>query len=81
MREAVPLLDNLPGVLASAVKDRGYSRYRIREHIWSIGAKPAIPAKADEAQVACLDGSTTATMSSSGSGLSLKSGEPLQHST
>jgi len=51
--EAIPLLDSLPDVPAWVVADRGYSSHSFREHIWSIGAKPAIPAKANEAPVAC----------------------------
>jgi transposase len=51
--EAIPLLDSLPGVPAWVVADRGYSSHSFREHIWSIGARPAIPAKANEAPVAC----------------------------
>ena len=35
--------------------DRGYSSHSFREHIWSIGAKPVIPAKSNEAPVACPD--------------------------
>ena len=51
--DAIPLLDTLPGVPAWVVADRGYSSHSFREHIWSIGAKPAIPAKSNEAPVAC----------------------------
>ena len=51
--EAIPLLDCLPGVPAWIVADRGYSSHSFREHIWSIGARPAIPAKFNEAPVAC----------------------------
>ena len=53
--EAIPLLDSLPGVPTWVVADRGYSSSSFREHIWSIGAKPAIPAKSNEAPVACPD--------------------------
>jgi transposase len=53
--DAVPRLDSLPGVPAWVVADRGYSSHSFREHIWSIGAKPAIPAKSNEATVACPD--------------------------
>jgi hypothetical protein len=35
------------------VADRGYSSSSFREHIWSIGAKPAIPDKSNEVSVAC----------------------------
>jgi hypothetical protein len=37
---------------ALGVADRGYSGHKFREHIWSIGANPAIPAKSNEAPVA-----------------------------
>ncbi len=53
--DAIPLLDTLPGVPKWVVADRGYSSHSFREHIWSIGARPAIPAKANEAPVACPD--------------------------
>ena len=53
--DAIPLLDTLPGVPSWVVADRGYSSHSFREHIWSIGAKPAIPAKSNEAPVACPD--------------------------
>ena len=53
--EAIPLLDSLPGVPSWVVADRGYSSHSFREHIWNIGAKPAIPAKSNEASVACPD--------------------------
>jgi transposase len=53
--EAIPLLNSLPGVPTWVVADRGYSSYSFREHIWSIGARPAIPTKSNEASVACPD--------------------------
>jgi transposase len=53
--EAIPLLDRLPRVPAWVVADRGYSSHSFREHIWSLGARPAIPAKSNEAPVACPD--------------------------
>lgn len=37
------------------VADRGHSSHSFRAHIWSIGAKPAIPARSNEAPVACPD--------------------------
>ena len=51
--EAMPLLDSLPGVPSWVVADRGYSGHSFREHIWNRGAKPVIPAKSNEASVAC----------------------------
>src|SRR5687767_840445 len=35
--------------------DRGLSSHAFREHIWSLGVRPAIPAKQNEAPVACPD--------------------------
>ena len=37
------------------VADRGFSSHAFREHIWERGARPAIPAKDNEAPVACPD--------------------------
>lgn len=37
------------------VADRGYSSHAFREHIWNLGVRPAIPAKRNEAPVACPD--------------------------
>ena len=39
---AVPLLARLPGVPLWVVADRGYSSHAFREHIWDLGARPAI---------------------------------------
>jgi transposase len=52
---AVPLLERLPGVPKWVVADRGLSSHAFREHIWSLGARPAIPSKQNEAPVACPD--------------------------
>ncbi len=52
---AVPLLAQLPGVPLWVVGDRGYSSHAFREHIWNLGARPAIPTKRNEAPVACPD--------------------------
>jgi transposase len=35
------------------VGDRGYSSHDLRAQIWSMGARPAIPPKRNEAAVAC----------------------------
>jgi transposase len=35
------------------VGDRGYSSDAFRERVWSSGARPAIPTRANEAAVAC----------------------------
>jgi transposase len=50
---AIPLLERLPGVPKWVVADRGFSSHAFREHIWERGARPAIPAKRNEAPVAC----------------------------
>ena len=52
---AIPLLERLPGVPKWVVADRGFSSHAFREHIWERGARPAIPAKDNEAPVACPD--------------------------
>jgi len=51
--QALPLLEALPGVPRWVVADRGYTSHGFREHIWDMGARPAIPAKRNEAPVAC----------------------------
>ncbi len=50
---AVPLLERLPGVPKWVVADRGYASHAFREHVWNLGARPAIPSKKNEAPVAC----------------------------
>lgn len=52
---AVPLLAALPDVPLWVVCNRGYSSHAFREHVWSLGAQPAIPPKRNEAPVACPD--------------------------
>lgn len=52
---AVPLLQQLPEVPRWVVADRGYSSHAFRQHIWNLGARPAIQARQNEAQVACPD--------------------------
>jgi transposase len=37
------------------VADRGYSSHAFREHIWSVGARPAVLPKRNEAPVHCPD--------------------------
>ena len=51
--QAIPLLDSLPGVPLWVVADRGYSSHAFRDHIWSLGARPAIPPQCHAAPVAC----------------------------
>jgi transposase len=50
---AVPLLDRLPAAPRWVVADRGYASHAFRDHVWSRGARPAIPPKRTEAPVAC----------------------------
>src|SRR5512147_808642 len=50
---ALGLIDALPDAPAWIVGDRGLSAHALRELIWAIGARPAIPAKRNEAPVAC----------------------------
>jgi transposase len=50
---AIPLLEQLPGVPTWVVGDRGYTSHAFREHIWSMGARPAIPPQRHEAPVSC----------------------------
>ena len=37
------------------VADRGLSSHAFRAHIWNLGARPAIPSKRNEEEVACPD--------------------------
>ena len=50
---AVSLLDALPRLPRWVVADRGYASHAFRQHIWDKGARPAIPSKRNEEQVAC----------------------------
>ncbi len=52
---AIPLPNNCPVCPKWVVGDRGYASHRFREHIWSTGARPAIPAKSNEEPVAWPD--------------------------
>ena len=52
---AIPLLERLPGVPQWVVAARGLSSHAFREHIWTLGACPAIPSKRNEEEVACPD--------------------------
>lgn len=51
--QAVPLLASLPSVPKWVVADRGYTSHAFRQHIWDMGARPAIPPQRHEAPVAC----------------------------
>src|SRR3954466_9945089 len=53
--QAIPLLERLPGVPKWVVADRGLSSHAFREPIWTLGARPAIPSKRNEEEVACPD--------------------------
>ena len=39
--------------LVEVVADKGYAAHAFREAIWGMGSRPAIPAKSNEAPVAC----------------------------
>ncbi len=53
-RPLAPLLLTVLSVVPLwIVADRGYASHAFRELIWSLGARPAIPAKRNEAAVAC----------------------------
>lgn len=47
------LINELPDAPAGIVGARGLSAHALRESIWAMGARPAIPAKRNEAPVAC----------------------------
>ena len=49
------LLDYLPAVPGWIVGDRGFAADALRERIWDLGARPAIPPKRTDAPVACPD--------------------------
>jgi transposase len=53
LTHAVPLLERLPGVPRWVVADRGYTSHDFRQHVWDLGARPAIPQQRHEAPVAC----------------------------
>ena len=52
---APALLDALPNSPMWVIADKGYSSDAIRELVWDMGARPAIPAKRNEAPVRCPD--------------------------
>ena len=49
------LLGRLPAAPGWVVGDRGLASDDLREHIWAIGARPAIPPRRCDAPVACPD--------------------------
>src|SRR4028119_2206015 len=48
---ALSLLAQLPGVPRPIVADRGYSCHAFREHVWSLGTRPAVRLKRNKEQV------------------------------
>jgi transposase len=50
---APDLLARLPRRPLWVVADRGYAARAFRDHVWSSGARPAIPSKRNEEPVAC----------------------------
>lgn len=50
---APELLECLPDVPGWVVGDKGYGSHEFRERIWDSGARPAIPSKRHEEQLAC----------------------------
>jgi transposase len=53
LSQAIPLLAKLPDVPKWVVADRGYTSHAFRDHVWRMGARPAIPPQRNEAPVAC----------------------------
>lgn len=49
------LLNHLHDAPMWVVGDKGYSAHALRERIWQMGARPAIPHKSNEAPVRCPD--------------------------
>ncbi len=47
------LLDRLPETPLWVVGDRGLASHAFRERVWDMGARPAVPPKCNEEQVAC----------------------------
>ncbi len=78
---AVPLLKRLPGVPKWVVGDRGYTSHAFREHIWNMGARPAIPPQRHEAPVACPEWIYNNRNQVERPGQGSKSGEPSLHAT
>ncbi|GAA4476783.1 hypothetical protein GCM10023157_08440 [Gluconacetobacter asukensis] len=50
---APAMLDRLPREPLWVVGDKGYVSNAFREHVWTMGARPAIPPKRRDAAVAC----------------------------
>jgi transposase len=47
------MLDRLPREPLWVVGDKGYASNAFRDHVWTMGARPAIPPKRRDAAVAC----------------------------
>ena len=82
---APALLDGLAGAPGWVVGDRGLSSDRLRGQAWDMGARPAIPAKKNEAPVRCPGAnrsavsptsSTSIAIALSASGVGSRSGGP-----
>ncbi|KPH88339.1 transposase [Komagataeibacter intermedius AF2] len=50
---APAMLDSLPAIPLWVVADKGYASNALRERIWDMGARPAIPAKRRDGPAAC----------------------------
>jgi hypothetical protein len=53
MPMAPAVLARLPGVPGWVAGDRGYTSRGFRDHVWTLGARPAILPQRHEAPVAC----------------------------
>ena len=51
--QAGPLPAGLPRAPGRVVADKGHAAHSFRDAIWELGSKPAIPAKSNQAPVAC----------------------------
>ena len=47
------LLARLPGTPLHVVCDRGYASHALRDHIWTMGARPTIPPRRTDPPVRC----------------------------
>ena len=52
-REAGRIYKEVVRFAPEVVADRGHSSYAFREHVWNLGAQPAIPPKMNEAPTTC----------------------------
>ena len=63
-----PLLDDLSSVPKWVVADRGYTGHAFRQHIWDMGARPAIPPLRPKRPSPALTGFTTIAIGSNACG-------------